>query len=514
MHTNRLPLLFTLYLSLFTCKAHAQLTKDLSTLDAYIQKGMADWQIPGLAVVVVKDGKVVVQKGYGTKTMGKADPVDADTRFFIASNSKLFTGMALSLAQQEGKLNLNDPVAKYLPGYQLYDETSTKLVTLRDLLAHRIGTETFQGDLTFWNSTLTSAQIVDKMRLLKPSKVFRQDYGYCNSCYLTAGLALEKATGVSWAQTITSRFIEPIGMVRTQALSNNLAQMDNVARPYTTSYSGQLKEIPYDQWDNLAPAASVVSCVSDLAKWLQFQLDSGRVAGKQIVPFAVLQRTRDVNIINSSRKSVAFPTHFRGYGLGLSSADYNGRQIYWHTGGAGGMVSGVCFVPEERLGIAILTNNDNQAFFEALRYQLLDAYLGVNGGDRSQLFLKGSQAEMKTQLDSIATWRIAAAAGAKNTQNHSVLASLAGTYRNPVYGTINLAPMPKSKSQLQVRFEHHPNLIATLTPIGQGNYLLEYNNIGYGVFKTQLTPGQGQAKTFLLKVNDFVEMEPYLFVGE
>ena len=141
-------------------------------LDGYIKQGMKDWQVPGLAVVVVKDGKVVVRKGFGVQSITNGDLVDENTLFFIASNSKLFTGTALAHLQYHKKINLNDKITRYFPDYRLYDSLSTEQVTIRDMLAHRIGTATFQGDFTFWNTTLSSREIMERMRLLKPSGIF------------------------------------------------------------------------------------------------------------------------------------------------------------------------------------------------------------------------------------------------------------------------------------------------------------------------------------------------------
>ena len=333
------------------------------SIDTYIREGLKDWDVPGLAIVVVKDGKVAMMKGYGVTDIKSQKPVDEHTLFMIASNTKLFTGTALALLETRGKLSLNDKITKYYPSFLLYDTTSTRLVSIRDMLTHRIGTKTFQGDFTFWNTKLTRGEIMSRMRLLKPSLTFRQDYGYCNSCFLTAGEVIPKVEGKSWEAFIQDTILTPLEMNETMVLSTGIARKANAAVPYTTSYTGTLQQVPYDDWNNLAPAASIISNVSDLAHWLQMQLDSGRYGGKQVLPFATLLKTRDINIVTNSRKSSLLPMHFRGYGLGVYGADYNGRAIYWHTGGAGGMVSNVCFVPEERLGIAILTNNDNQSFF-------------------------------------------------------------------------------------------------------------------------------------------------------
>ena len=153
------------------------------SLDSYIERGMKDWDIPGLAIAVVKDGKVVVMKGYGVRDLGTKEPVDENTLFMIASNSKLFTATSLAQLEYDKQLSLDDKITKYFPLFRLADRNTNDLVTIRDMLSHHLGTKTFQGDFTFWNSALTRQQIMDKMKLLKPSQNFRQSYGYCNSCF-------------------------------------------------------------------------------------------------------------------------------------------------------------------------------------------------------------------------------------------------------------------------------------------------------------------------------------------
>ena len=476
-----------------------------NNLEPYITSGMKQWQVPALAIVIVKDGQVVVRKGYGLLELGKQDPVDENTLFFIASNSKLFTGTALAHLQFHKKLNLNDKITAYFPGYRLYDSLTTLQATIRDLLTHRIGTQTFQGDFTFWNSSLTSGQIMDRMRLLKPTGIFRQDYGYCNSCFLTAGEVIPKVTGKSWFEYVTDSIVRPLGMGNTYVSSNGIRnKVTNMAVPYSTSFTGQLMRVPDDNWDNLGPAASIVSNVKDLTNWLLMQLDSGRLGGQRILPWPVLQATRDVQIMTNSRKSAAFPMHFRGYGLGLNVADYNGRQVYWHTGGAAGMVSNVCFIPEEKLGIAILTTNDNQSFFEALRYQIMDAYLEVPFTNRSELTFHNFERAEKVALDSIAAMR------ARSGKMPPPFAATAftGTYLNELYGSIKVIA---NNNTLEISFERHPSLKAKLSHLENNEWLIEFNNIEYGIHKVRFIKGNAGKMEFELKVNDFVELGVYLF---
>lgn len=472
------------------------------SLDAYIRTGLKDWNIPGLAVVVVKDGEVVYRKGFGVKDLQTGSPVDENTLFFIASNTKLFTGTALANLAHNGKLSLNDKITKFFPDFRLYEGPATELVNIRDLLSHRIGTKTFQGDFTFWNSKLSRREIMDKMRLLKPITSFRQGYGYCNSCFLVAGEVVPKVTGRSWEAYVQDSLVNAVGMSNSFVLSNNLAQRQNIASPYTTQYTGTLKKVPYDQWDNLGPAASIVSNVSDLTKWLRFQLDSGRVNGRQVIPWPVLQATRNMNTIVSSRG--AGPTHFVGYGLGLFMKDYHGKVVYYHSGGAAGMISEVSFIPEIGLGLAILTNNDNHGFLGPLESQIIDAYLGLPYTDQSAQALPRFRQAMKMQLEEIAVWEKRASA-AKAPANLTVYT---GAYENELYGRMNISA---SDNKLHLSFATHPNLTATMQYMGNEDWLLKWDNIEYGIFDTQFQFKNGKVKSVLIKENEFVEMDPYRF---
>ena len=477
------------------------------SLDNYIERGMKQWQIPGLSISIVKDGKVILQKGYGIREIGKEGKVDENTLFIIASNSKLFTGTSMAKLDVEKKLSLNDKITKYIPWFKLYDSNSTRMVTIKDMLCHRLGTKTFQGDFTFWDSNLPKDSIVWKMRYLKPTGQFRQDYGYCNAAFLVAGQVLQKVTGQTWESYVQDNVLTPLGMSNTYMNTAGLAQRNNVAVPHNNLYTSLVK-IPFDNVDNLGPATSMVSNVKDLTKWLLLQLDSGRYEGKRILPWDVLQKTRDINILTGSRKSTVYPTHFRGYGLGVYATDYNGRQVYWHTGGAFGHVTNVCFVPEENLGITILTNNDNQNFFEALRYQLLDAYLGVAYTDRSK-FQWGFYVQDKKETDN-KIGALKKRVDKKNTPE-MILDIFTGDYFNTVYGKITIS---KNENMLICRFQHHPDLIGTMEYMDNNEFRVTYSNIGYGIYPAKFSLKAGKPVAVEVQVNDFIETDNYLFVKD
>ena len=501
-------LILTLIFSAFFQVLNAQVPAFLrDSIDSYIERGMKQWQIPGLSIAIVKDGKVIHSKGYGVRELGKPDRVDENTLFIIASNSKLFTGTAIAKLDHEKKLSLNDRVTQYIPWFKLYDSNSTRLATVRDMLCHRIGLKTFQGDFTFWNSNLPKDSIIWKMRHLKPVGEFRQDYGYCNSAFLVAGEILNRVTGKTWEEYVQENMLSPLGMSNTYMVTAGIGQRSNVAQPHNNLYS-PLTKIPFDQVDNLGPATSMVSNVKDLTRWLIFQLDSGRFEGKQIMPWPILQRTRDANILTGSRKSTIYPTHFRAYGLGEYMTDYNGRQVYWHTGGAFGHVTNVCFVPEEKLGITILTNNDNQGFFEALRYQILDAFLNVPYTDRSK-FQWNAFLQSKKQMDeSLTTMKNAVE---KNNPLPIALENYTGEFWNTLYGKVTIV---KKDNKLICQFQRHPNLIGYLDYMHNNEFRMTYSNIGYGIYPAKFTVRDGKAVSVIIKANDFVESDAYLFVKD
>ncbi|MBS1729306.1 MAG: serine hydrolase [Bacteroidetes bacterium] len=475
------------------------------SLENYIHQGMKDWAIPGLAVAVIKDGKTVVMKGFGVRDMQSNEPVDENTLFMIASNSKLFTATALAQLEYHQKLSLDDKISKYFPGYSVYDPITTQLVTIRDMLSHHLGTRTFQGDFAFWDSKLSSAQIMNKMKLLKTSQNFRQSFGYCNSCFLTAGEVIPVVTGKPWAVYIYDSLLLPLGMDNTHALGLNMGNMENASKPYTNLYTGKLTELPYDRVDNLAPAGSIVSNIKDMAKWLTMQLDSGKLNGKQIVPWQAIQRTRDMQTIISSRKSFNRPTHFTGYGLGVFETDYAGKQIFWHTGGAMGFVTNTCFVPEDHLAIVILTNMDNQSFFEDLRYQILDAYLGRPFKNYSKMDLAASKPDFEKSIADVKAMqdRIKGEKPALNLNDYN------GTYENELYGSLQIS---KKGDELEIQFNNTYNLTASLQYMDHGQWLLTYSNIDFGILPIHFNIENNKVVSIEIRVNEFLDYDPYIFI--
>lgn len=475
------------------------------SLDSYVNKALTDWQIPGVSVCIVKNGKVVVMKGYGVRDIGSADKVDENTLFMIGSNSKAFTATALAMLDAGKKLSLDDKVQKWLPDFKLYDPWVAKEANIRDLLCHRLGFETFQGDFMFFDSDLTTAEVREKMGKLKPMYGFRSKWGYTNSAFMTAGEIIPKVTGKSWAEFVTDSIFKPLGMNNSLALSKDIKTASNKCAAHTV-VMGELKKIPYGNIDNLAAAGSISSSVNDMSKWVIAQLNNGKLDGKEIIPARAIAQTRTPHSIMGNGGHMFNKAHFNLYGLGWFLEEYAGRKIVAHTGGVNGFVTSVCLVPEEKLGIIVLTNTDANNFFEALRNEIEDAYLGLPYRNYSKIFLGFQQGDEKEKakqykeiLDSIAM----------NPKTELPLTAYAGEYMHDVYGKMNIKI---EDGKLIMRFEHHQGRYGILEPLGGSRFFCTYNDPLYGMKKLEFSVADNKVKSITVKVADFVEFTPYEFI--
>lgn len=497
-----------LLLGLLMSAVNAQPTFITDSLDAYVQREMSRWQVPGLAIAIVKDGKVVVEKGYGVRTYGKPERVDEYTLFQIASNSKAFTGVALAWLHHEKRLSLEDKVTKYLPDFALYDTISTQLCTVRDLLCHRLGTMTFQGDFLNWNSNLTRSQIIAGLKRTKPVYPFRYKYGYSNAGFITAGEIIPVVTDTSWDDFLRYRMFEPMGLKHTFTRYADMRASNNSCTPHTL-LRGKLTTIPLANIDNMGPSASVVSCVADMKYWLLLQLNNGRLNDKQIIPAPVLMEARKSNIVVNDVYSKNFKSkHFTTYGLGWSQYDYEGKRVIEHSGGANGFVTKTEFIPEEQLGVIVYTNSDENSLYDALCKQVIEAYLNVPYRNVSELYYQSGQQgreerekELKAFRDSI------------NQKQPTPLSldAYVGRYRNELYGCVEIK---RVKGKLEIYFEHHPDNIGHLEHVKDGRFLCTYTDITCGIEPFYAEVKDGKVITVKVKVNNFIDYLTYDFVRE
>ena len=387
-----------------------------------------------LLFLSIKDGKIVVDKGYGVNQLGTNDKVDENTLFMIGSNTKAFTGTALAILEQEGKCKLDDKVVKYLPDFKMKDEWITKELNLTDIVSHRMGLETFQGDFMYWTSDLTSDEVIEKFGKLTPNFSFRTKYGYTNAGYAIAGKIIEKISGLPWSEYLKEKIFVPLEINRTLALSVDYFSAENIAKPHTY-VDGKISVIPFQNIDNLAPCGSIGSSIKDLSLWVIAQLDSGKYDGVNVIPFSALQKTRQLLSIERRVRHPYNKTHYTLYGMGWEFQDYEGKEIVSHTGGVNGFVTSVTLMPEEKLGIVVLTNTDQNAFFQSLKWEILDAYLGLPYRNYDSTFFAGAM-KRKTNQDSLI---IMMKDSVKlNLSPEIDLQNFAGEYENVVYGYADL----------------------------------------------------------------------------
>jgi CubicO group peptidase (beta-lactamase class C family) len=477
------------------------------SLNSYIIQGMRNWDIPGLSIAIVKDGKVIFMKGYGVTTLGSKQPVNEQTIFMIGSNTKAFTATALCILQASGEVNLNDKVRKWMPGFRLRDTLATHEINIVDLLSHRLGFESYKGDFTYWSSNLTRQQVIQKMSLIEPAYSFRSGYGYCNAAYVTAGELIPAITGKNWEQTVREKIVRPLKMNRTLMLAKDFRNAENAASPHTM-VDFKLATIPVVTIDNLAPAGSMSSSAEDLAKWLLAQLANGELDDKQILPAEALQNTRVASSIVFTDPRDNQETHFYLYGLGLFMSDRNGKIIYSHLGGVDGFLSTVMFVPEEKLGIVVLTNTDQNKFSQNLANEIVNAFFGLpykGYSNKSLMLFKKGTIISKSTIDSLRK------VVSLNYSPDLPLESFTGVYVNEVYGQIEIK---LENRKLCIHFSNHPDLTAQLEHIKNNNFLCTYSNPIMGVVQLPFTVEQAAVKKMSLKVSDFIENTPYVFIKQ
>jgi len=318
--------------------------KKLDELAAYYDNARQDWEVPGLAVAIVKNGEIIFAKGFGVTDINTQKPVDSKTMFPIASNTKAFTSAALAILVDHGKIEWNDKVVEYLPWFKLYDPYVSENMTIRDLLTHRSGLATFSGDLLWYGTKYTRKEVVKRARFLKPAYGFRENFGYSNIMYLAAGEIIPAVTGQSWEEFVHEKFFEPLQMQRTITTTNDLAKFDNVATPHT-DFRDEVITIDYLNWDNVAPAGAIISSVEDISKWLMLQLNRGIWHDDTIfTPRRSHEMWSQNTVLGVSGFSErTWPsTFFKSYGLGWSLSNYLGHKIVGHSGGYDGMISYTC----------------------------------------------------------------------------------------------------------------------------------------------------------------------------
>ena len=431
-------------------------------LDAYVARVLKTFEVPGLSVAIVKDGRVVLAKGYGVRKLGEPAPVDENTLLAIGSNTKAFTSAALATLVEEGRISWDDPVYERLTGFQMYDPYVSHEMTIRDLLTHRSGMGLGEGDLLFWpHTTFTRAEIIYKLRFMKPASSFRSRFAYDNLLYMTAGQIIPAVTGKSWEDYIREKILRPLGMNTTNLSNADFKAGDNYGWPHS-KVDGKLQPIEFVNLDNAGPAGSINSSAAEMAKWVLLQLNHGKIPGREERIFSERQSremwsAQTILPIGAGASPLsAKRPKFAAYGLGWGLSDYHGRKMVAHTGGVAGMVSRVMLVPEENLGVVILTNAEQGGAFDSILYHILDSYFGLAPTD---WIAAHKAAEEQGEKEAAEIMKQQESGRAADSKPSLPLEKYAGVYTDPWYGP---ATIRMEGGKLVFTLDHTPKAVADL----------------------------------------------------
>ena len=379
-----LALILTLCFSLPVVTAQSSVPENF---EQWVTDGMEKWQIPGMAVSVVKNDEVIYSSGFGIKKLSSGEPVDEHTQFGIASVSKNMTSATLGKLVDQGLINWDDKVADIIPWFQLSDSYATANVTIHDLLTHQVGIGRMLGNRLQFMTHRSTEELLYRMRFHDFEQPFRSDYVYSNVMYTLAGYIVTEVTGMEWGEYLRNEFFNKMDMNRSNTSISDLDE-ENAAWPHQY-IDGEVVEIPRRSWDNAAPAGGVNSTVCDMAQWMRMQLgEAGNWNGRSILSSETIRDIQTPKISLSSGTPVA-PQ--RSYGYGFSISDYNGTRLLSHGGATDGFNTIFMLVPEKNMGIIAVTNSFS-SFQQAVAYTLLDHHLETeDGNDWNTLFWNNYQ---------------------------------------------------------------------------------------------------------------------------
>ncbi len=489
--------LSTLTLLILVLAASAVAQNNVEDFDKYVESARQEWKVPGMAIAIVRDGKVIMAKGYGVRELGNATPVDADTLFGAMSTTKAMTAVTLGMLVDEGRLSWDDKVIKYLPDFRVADAYVTSELRIRDLLTHNGG----MGNADFlwtWTPELSTADILKRMQYARPAYPFRGGYTYQNIMYAVAGQVVEKVSGMPWERFVTERLFIPLGMKNTFASYSASSSYQNRSVSHF-DIDGKITMIPEQTADPIAPAGAVWSTANDIAKWIDFMLGNTTVNGKQLLKPATLQTLLQPQAIVPP--SDFYPTvaltkpHWTTYGFGWFQHDYRGEMVNFHTGSLAGRTAIIGLIPDKKMGIYIFGNVDHAEVRHALMYKAFDvfAFGDTNGRDWSKemkTLYDGLEAQSKKQVEAQKARR------KLDTKPSLPLTAYAGKYSDPFYG------------EMEVTFENGRLRLS----IGNGARTADLEHWHYDTFQTkwnkrwlgeglvsfQLNPGTGEVQAITI----------------
>ncbi len=464
-------LLIVAVFQLISVKAQTQ-PISAKQIDSLTELVLKTFNVPGIAVGVVKDGKLIHAKGYGVANLSTGKKVDENTLFGVASNSKAMTAAVLGQLVDEGKIKWDDRVTDYIPEFKMYDPYVTDAFTIRDLLTHRSGLGLGAGDLMMFpdGSNFTKKDIIHNLRYLKPVSAFRTKYDYDNNLYIVAGEVAERASGIKWEDLVEQRIMKPLGMQKTAGSLYRLKDNTNAVRPHAP-VDGKLQVLDIDWSESANAAGGIWSNVTDWSKWVIAQMNHGKYGEglqNKIFSAEVHDETWTPQTVIKAGTAAPYNTHFAAYGLGWFLSDVKGYKQVTHTGGLAGMVTQVVMFPELQLGIIVFTNQQSGAAFNAISRTIQDSYIGVSGYNWVKIMkerVDKGEAEAKKigeDVEKDMQAQLSKAGGKFNFQPYL------GTYKDVWFGDIELS-MKNGKAWLDCK--RSPKLSGEVLPY-KGNTLI------------------------------------------
>ncbi|MFB0565563.1 MAG: serine hydrolase [Candidatus Aminicenantaceae bacterium] len=400
---------------------------DLKGFPEFVEETLKEWKVPGLAISVVKDGKVIFSDGFGFRNVEAGLKVTSQTLFAIGSCTKAFTAVSMGILVDEGKLDWDEPVRKYLPSFKLKDSFATERMTPRDLVCHRSGLP--RHDWVWYNSSALREELIERLQHLEPSKDFRTVFQYQNLMFMTAGYLVGKVAGTSWEEFVKQRIIEPLGMKGGNFSVDDSQKAPDFALPYYQDKE-KVVEIPFRNIDTVGPAGSINSNVTDMAKWILLNLNKGKYGEKQIISEASLKEIHSPQMIAS--KSYRYDeSYYSSYGMGWGITAYRGHLMLSHGGGIDGFTALVSFMPRDNIGMVILTNLSGTPLPSIIRYNVYDRLLGLDQVDWNKRVKE--QAE-KSKKEAENAKKEKDKDRKLNTKPSHPLEDYAGNFENPGYG--------------------------------------------------------------------------------
>ena len=465
--------IFSLLLLLLTFTfSFAQLNEN--QIDNLVNEAIETFDVPGISVGIVDNGKIVYAKGHGVRSLENNKPMNENTLVGIASNSKGFTCFALAILVDEGKLDWDDKVRKYIPEFKLYDPYVTEEFTIRDLVTHRSGLTLGAGDLMFFpeGNDLTTKDLIERVAHLKPESSFRSEFQYNNNMFNIAGEVLKRVSGFEWAEFIEKRILEPVGMKSSKGSYSRAKSIENKIDAHAP-VDGKIEKIPHD-WSELAnPAGGIMSNITDMLIWAEFLInDAVTKEGKRLLSEEQIHELWTLQTPIPVAKNNSYNTHFNGYGLGWFLSDVAGTFEVTHSGGLIGTVTKFTLLPEKKLGIVILTNQQSGAAFSAINNAIKDSYLGYEDrnwvqkyGDRMDAYFKNVN-ERKAKI-------YAEASDFQSKGNLLKKENIMGKYQDAWLGNIEIF---EKEGVLNISLEDQPQLVGELTPYNEHTYIVKWSN--------------------------------------